>query len=131
MLGHLGVNVSDLDVARTYYSALMPALGFDLFFDAGDEFAYRPAGGKRGTFLFFYRALEDGSYSRHRAGLQHLAFTVPDRHSVHGAFDTALALGSREVHAPRAWPEYPPPYFAAFGLDPFGFMLEAVCHHDR
>ena len=43
----------------------------------------------------------------------------------------ALSLGSREVHAPQNWPLYPPPYFAAFWLDPFGFVLEAVCYHDR
>jgi hypothetical protein len=24
---------------------------------------------------------------------------------------------------------YPPPYYATFWLDPFGMMLEAVCHH--
>jgi hypothetical protein len=28
-------------------------------------------------------------------------------------------------------PQYPQPYFAMFWLDPWGFMLEAVCHHDR
>ncbi len=32
---------------------------------------------------------------------------------------------------PQEWPQYPPPYFATFWLDPFGIMLEAVCHHDR
>jgi hypothetical protein len=35
------------------------------------------------------------------------------------------------LHAPQEFPEYAPPYFATFWLDPFGFMLEAVCHHDR
>jgi len=35
------------------------------------------------------------------------------------------------VRAPQAFPQYPPPYYATFWLDPFGFMLEAVCHHDR
>jgi hypothetical protein len=56
----------------------MPALGYEEFLAAADEFAYQPAGGKRGTFLFF-------------------------------------------------WPNY----FATLWLDPFGFMIEAVCHHDR
>ena len=131
MLGHLGINVPNLDLARSYYGALMPLFDFELFLDATDEFAYMPAGGKRGTFLFFYPASESTPYSRHDAGLQHLAFMVPSRQRVDDAYQTALRLGSREVHAPRAWPQYPPPYFAAFWLDPFGFMLEAVCHHDR
>jgi catechol 2,3-dioxygenase-like lactoylglutathione lyase family enzyme len=132
MLGHLGLNVPDLDEARAYYGELMPALGFAPFVDADDQFAYMPAGGKRGTFLFFYPAADDdGRYSRHRSGLQHLAFMVPTRQAVHDAHALALRLGSEELHPPQEWPQYPPPYFAAFWLDPFGFMIEAVCHHDR
>jgi hypothetical protein len=74
MLGHIGLNVPDLTVAKTYHDALMPLLGFELFLDASDEFAFMPAHGKRGTYLFFY---------------------------------------------------------GTFWHDPFGFMLEAVCHYDR
>jgi catechol 2,3-dioxygenase-like lactoylglutathione lyase family enzyme len=131
MLGHLGLNVPDLDAARAYYGELLPAFGFDLFVDAADQFAYMPAGGKRGTFLFFYPAADDGPFSRHRSGLQHLAFMVPTRQAVHDVHGLARRLGSEVVHPPQAWPQYPPPYFAAFWLDPFGFMIEAVCHHDR
>jgi catechol 2,3-dioxygenase-like lactoylglutathione lyase family enzyme len=49
VLGHLGINVADLRAAKTYYDAVMPVLGFDEFFAAADEFAYRPAGGKPGS----------------------------------------------------------------------------------
>jgi hypothetical protein len=56
---------------------------------------------------------------------------VPDRQSVIEVHQVALGLGSREVHAPQEWPQYPPPYFSSFWLDPFGFMIEAVCHHGR
>jgi catechol 2,3-dioxygenase-like lactoylglutathione lyase family enzyme len=131
MLGHLGINVPNLDVARSYYGAVMPLLDFELFFDAADEFAYMPAGGKRGTFLFFYPASGSAAYSRNDVGLQHLAFVLPTRQRVRDVHGTALSLGSQEIHAPQDWPQYPPPYFAAFWMDPFGFMLEAVCHHDR
>jgi catechol 2,3-dioxygenase-like lactoylglutathione lyase family enzyme len=131
MLGHLGINVPDLPAARSYYGALMPLLDFELFVDAVDQFAYMPAAGKRGTVLFFYPAAEPAPFSRAEPGLQHLAFMVPTRQRVHDVHSTALALGSDEVHAPQNWPQYRPPYFAAFWLDPFGFMLEAVCHHDR
>lgn len=56
---------------------------------------------------------------------------VPTRDAVSQAYRLALSLGSEPVHQPRDWPEYPPPYHAAFWLDPFGVMLEAVCHRDR
>src|SRR2546428_263686 len=69
MLGHLGVNVRDLAQAKAYYDVLMPLLGFEPYLAAADQFAYRPAGGKPGTYLFFYPALAVGDYSRHRPGL--------------------------------------------------------------
>lgn len=131
MLGHLGVNVPDLAEAKRYYDQLMPLVGFESFLDAEDEFAYKPASGKRGTFLFFYPAQSAAGHSRHATGLQHLAFMVPTRSSVRGVHDWAANHRSEVLIEPREFPQYPPPYFATFWLDPFGFMLEAVCHHDR
>jgi catechol 2,3-dioxygenase-like lactoylglutathione lyase family enzyme len=64
MLGHLGVNVPDLLAARRYYGALLPLVDFEPFFDAADEFSYRPADGKPGTYLFFYPATQPGSIRR-------------------------------------------------------------------
>ncbi len=131
MLGHLGVNVPDLDLARTYYGEIMPLLGYEPCFDADDEFAFMPADGKRGTYLFFYPALEASPFSRRQPGLQHLAFMVPTRTAVTKIHERVMKLGSEVVHEPQEFPQYPPPYYATFWLDPFGFMVEAVCHHDR
>jgi catechol 2,3-dioxygenase-like lactoylglutathione lyase family enzyme len=131
VLGHLGVNVLDLAAAKRYYDELMPLLQFETFLEAEDEFAYRPANGKPGTYVFFYPSQDASDYSRHGTGLQHLAFTVPTRTAVHDVHRRAMELGSEVLHAPQEWPQYPLPYFAAFWLDPFGIMLEAVCHHDR
>jgi catechol 2,3-dioxygenase-like lactoylglutathione lyase family enzyme len=131
VLGHLGINVPDLALAKRYYDRLLPQLGFEEFLSGPDEFAYRPAGGKPGTYLFVYAATEPSDYSRHRTGLQHLAFMVPTRAAVDDIHRLATELRSTVVHPPQAFPQYPPPYYATFWLDPFGFMLEAVCHHDR
>jgi catechol 2,3-dioxygenase-like lactoylglutathione lyase family enzyme len=135
MLGHLGINVPDLATAKHYYDAIMPLLGFDRHLDGADEFAYRPAGGKPGTYLFVYPATVTSTYSRHQTGLQHLAFMVRTRTAVKDVHVTVRALeqrfGGRVVHEPQVFPAYPQPYFATFWLDPWGLMLEAVCHHDR
>lgn len=131
MIGHLGLNVSDLAAAQQYYDRLLPALDFETFFVADGEAAYRPAGGKPGTFLFLYASEETGDYSRHRTGLQHLAFMVPTRSRVDEVHRLVQELGSEVVLSPREFPQYPPPYYATFWLDPHGFMLEAVCHHAR
>ena len=96
-----------------------------------DEIAYRPANGKPGTYLFLYGRLADGTYSRHAVGLQHLAFMVPTRTRVREVHDLVLRLGSEVIEPPRPFPQYLPPYFATFWHDPNGFVLEAVCHHDR
>jgi len=131
VLGHIGINVPDLDAARSYYDEIMPLLGFEPFVSHHDEFAYKPAANKRGTYLFVYPASHAGDYSRHRTGLQHLAFMVPTRGSVRALHELVVALGNEVLHSPQEFPQYPPPYFATFWLDPFGIMLEAVCHHDR
>jgi catechol 2,3-dioxygenase-like lactoylglutathione lyase family enzyme len=131
MLGHLGVNVPDMAAAKRYYDRLMPAVGFEEFLSADDQFAYRPAGGKPGTFLFFYPATDDGSYSRHAVGLQHLAFMVKTRSAVHAVHRLVTDMGDKVLYEPQNFPQYPPPYFATFWLDPFGLMLEAVCHYER
>ena len=132
MIGHLGINVADIDIAKSYYGSLMPALGFDVFLDTDDTIAYRPAGARPGTFLFIYQATDrSGDYSHHRTGLQHLAFMVPSRAGVAEVHRLVVDLGSEVVHGPQDFPQYPPPYHACFWHDPFGFLLEAVCHHDR
>ncbi|RLU87524.1 extradiol dioxygenase [Streptomyces griseocarneus] len=132
MIGHLGINVPDLRAAVAYYDRVLPLLGFETFFGNAAQHAYRPADGKRGTYLFLYESKDAAdTYSRHRTGLQHLAFMVRTRGRVREVAAAAAALGSEIVHPPQEFPEYPPPYYAVFWTDPHGFLLEAVCHHDR
>jgi hypothetical protein len=33
------------------------------------------------------------------------------------------------LHAPKEWPEYRAGYYGAFGRDPDGNNIEAVCRH--
>jgi catechol 2,3-dioxygenase-like lactoylglutathione lyase family enzyme len=131
VLGHIGVNVPDLERARSYYAEIMPLLDFEPFVNDDDQFAYRPAENKRGTYLFVYPSQQESAFSRHSTGLQHLAFMVPTRRSVRHVHECVIALGSEVLHAPREFPEYAPPYYATFWLDPFAIMLEAVCHYDQ
>src|SRR2546423_1108934 len=113
-LGHLGINVADLARAKTYYDALMPLVGFEPFFATDDQFSYRPAAGKPGTFLFFYPALESGDSSRHRPGLQHLAFIVKTRAAVHEAHAWAVDRDAPVLHPPQEFPQYHEGYYATF-----------------
>lgn len=130
-IGHIGLNVPDQPEAKNYYNEVLPLVGYEPFFDNETEFSYMPASAKRGAYVFFYQAEQDGQYSRQRSGLQHLAFMVPTRSAVHNVNTAVVRLGGEVLHPPQEFPQYPPPYFATFWLDPFGIMLEAVCHHDR
>ena len=131
MLGHLGINVADLAAAKAYYDQLVDLVDFESFLADADQFAYRPAGGRPGTYLFFYPAPHGGAYDADATGLQHLAFIVRTRSAVDAVHQRAVQLGSPVLHHPQVFPQYPQPYYATFWRDPFGLMLEAVCHHDR
>jgi catechol 2,3-dioxygenase-like lactoylglutathione lyase family enzyme len=76
VLGHVGMNVPNLGGAQAYYNDLLPLLGLEMFFSADDQCAYRPAGGKPGTYLFLYPAADPTPYSRDKTGLQHLALML-------------------------------------------------------
>ncbi|MDX6285263.1 MAG: hypothetical protein QOG53_748 [Frankiales bacterium] len=127
-IGHIGLNVADLDAAKAYYDQVMPLLGYEEFFSTAEEFSFRPVDAKPGTFLFFYLTQEPGDYSRHRVGLQHLAFIVPSQAAVDAAHDHVAQLGNEVLFAPQEFPQYHPGYYATFWIDPFGHMLEAVHH---
>jgi catechol 2,3-dioxygenase-like lactoylglutathione lyase family enzyme len=128
MIGHVCVNVPDLAAAKPYYDELMALVDFEPYLAAPDQFAYCPANGKPGTYLFFYPALDTGVYSRHRPGLQHLAFMVRTKAEVEAVHEWARAQGAEVLFEPQEFPQYPPPYYATFWLSPEGFLLEAVCH---
>lgn len=129
-IGHLGLNVYDLPAAKAYYDALMPQVGFEPFFASDRQFSYRPADGKIGTMLFFYRADEPG-YDRRNEGLQHLAFIVKTRSEVDAIHAWVVAQGGTTIREPQELPQYHDGYYATFWQDPRGFLLEVVCHRDH
>jgi catechol 2,3-dioxygenase-like lactoylglutathione lyase family enzyme len=124
-IDHIGLGVPDVDAARAYYDELMPLFGFVREWEVG----YR-ATDWYGAQIFLYPAIEDGDYSRHRVGLQHLSFQVPDRAAVHRVHEWAKAQGHEIVHEPQLFPMYHPRFYATFFLDRHGFMLEAVTYED-
>ena len=109
LLDHTGVGVPDLAAAMAYYDELMPILGLKHWFptSADGSFNYGPDGAG-GSQLFFYQAIEPGTYSQHRTGLQHIAFMVATRAivargvpvgSVAGCGDPPRARGIPRVRA--------------------------------
>lgn len=122
-IDHVGLGVPDVDVARAYYDEFMPLVGFVRQWGTG----YR-ATDWYGAQIFLYPVVEDGGYSRHRIGLQHISFHVATRAEVHRVFEWAKARGHEVVHEPRLFPEYNERFYATFFLDMHGFMLETVTY---
>jgi catechol 2,3-dioxygenase-like lactoylglutathione lyase family enzyme len=122
---HLGLGVPDVEKAKAYYDELMPLLGFVREWQSG----YRPADWQ-GAQIFLYPALEDGRYSRHGVGLQHISFSVPARSDVHRVYQWAKGRGHRVLHEPKLFPEYHRRFYATFFLDMHDFMVEAVTYEE-
>ncbi len=122
-IDHVGLGVPDVDAARAYYDEFMPLVGFVREWETG----YR-ATDWYGAQIMLYPTLEDGDYSRHRVGLQHISFQVPTRANVHRVYEWAKERGHEIVHEPKLFPEYHEHFYATFFLDMHGFMLEAVTY---
>ena len=126
-IDHIGIGVPDLAAAKEFYDEFMAVVGFREWFPADEsQFNYGPDGAL-GTQIFFYNAKKPAGYARHGIGLQHLAFKVPSRASVHEAHRWAIDHDAEVIHQPRPFPEYGE-HYATYFLDPHGIMLEVVCH---
>ena len=122
-IDHIGLGVPDVEAARAYYDEFLPLAGFV----RQGENGYRPSDWN-GAQIFLYPTLEDGDYSRHRTGLQHLSFHVPTRSEVVRIYEWAKGRGHQILHEPRLFAEYHERFYATFFLDLHGFMLEAVTY---
>jgi catechol 2,3-dioxygenase-like lactoylglutathione lyase family enzyme len=121
MLDHVSLQVGDLEASATFYEAVLPALGGARIMSYGDQIGYGVGG--QPTFWIGRANPANGAHTD-----VHVAFSAPDRASVRGWFDAAVATGAEVLHRPGVWPEYHPSYYGAFVRDPDGNNVEAVCH---
>ena len=119
---HFGLGVPDIAKAKAFYDEFMPLVGYIPQFGTG----YVPRDWN-GAQIFLYPTKEEGTYSRLRIGLQHIAFLVNTRAEVRRVHDWAKERGQVIVREPKANPRYGENYYSTYFLDPHGFMLEVVC----
>jgi catechol 2,3-dioxygenase-like lactoylglutathione lyase family enzyme len=120
MLDHLSIQCASVEASRSFYDAVLAALGGSRVMDFGPVTGY----GRDGMPTFWVGPLTTGEPNRE----VHIAFTAADRAAVRNFFDAAVAQGAEVLHEPRVWPEYHPNYYGAFVRDPDGNNVEAVCH---
>jgi catechol 2,3-dioxygenase-like lactoylglutathione lyase family enzyme len=102
MLDHLGLDVSDYDRSKAFYTAALEPLGWEVLMEPVPSAC--GFGGTQDQKPFFW------IYDRENVNEGvHVAFGAPDG-----------GPGVREIYHPN--------YYGAFVLDPDGNNVEAVCH---
>ena len=114
LIDHVHIVVSDLEISRVFYRAVLESIGRSLNNDDVHDFG--------SDELFVSKINQNSKLSR-----IHLAFQVPDRKTVERFYQTALTAGGVDNGPPRER-TYHPGYYAAFVLDPDGNNIEAVFH---
>ncbi len=122
MINHVGIQVADMALSRSFYETFFGPLGISVMFDYGEAigFASDP------TQSSFWLSGAEGPETREI----HLAFTAGSRATVDAVHDAGVAAGVEVLHAPRVFPEYHENYYAVFIRDPDGHNVEAVNHHE-
>ena len=124
---HVFLSVRDLDRSRSFYTALMPRLGYPGvweqegvpvvgFFGSGGSFWIKQADLR-------YRG---ETFSKDRVGLCEVAFRAESRAQVDALARDVESFGGAIIDPPREYPEYVPGYYAVFFADPDGIKLELV-----
>lgn len=127
MLSHVHMGTHDFGRALTFYSAVLPLLGWrQRFVDESRPWAgWQPAGQERPLFLI--GAPFDGE--PHAAGNgQMTALLAPSRAAVDLFYEAALAHGGTDEGPPGLRPQYHAKYYGAYVRDPDGNKLCVCCH---
>jgi catechol 2,3-dioxygenase-like lactoylglutathione lyase family enzyme len=126
LLDHASISVRDLESARTFYDAVMRALGCEKVYDRSGALGYGArcsTAEPMHTFLAIYLS-RDANVDDKR----HWCFKAESQSQVRDFYDAALANGGTCDGPPGLRPHYHASYYAAFVRDPHGNRVEAVCH---
>ncbi|WP_410012986.1 VOC family protein [Sodalis sp. C49] len=119
---HLVISVSDIAVAKKFYSGLFTFLGFDVM----DEMPAAMGWSNGTTRFWIYQADEQGKkhpYRKGDVGFHHYAWSLNSRRDV-DELQAWLEHNGASIVDPAG--EYYADYYAVFFLDPDGLKLEGM-----
>ena len=121
MIGYVTVGADDLDAARRFYDALLPALGYGLEVGPdGLSYALSVAEGARPVLPDFYvKPPHDGQPVSVGNGAM-TAFEARDQAQVRALHAAALAAGGRDEGAPGFRAAYGSRFYVFYLRDPQG-----------
>ncbi|MFP5390779.1 MAG: VOC family protein [Gammaproteobacteria bacterium] len=125
MIDHIGLSVSDFEMAKRFYAAALAPLNMSLLmeFPASVTGSVDVAGFGEAPKPEFW--VQTGGKAAPRL---HIAFRASSRAVVDAFWHAAIAAGGTDNGAPGLRPHYHPNYYGAFIIDPDGHNIEAVCH---
>ena len=117
-IDHLWIGVRDLSSSARFYGLIARHTGLreGRRWDEGVQF--------RGAWATL-SLVSDGRAPTENL---HVAFPAPDRETVQGFHEAAIASGHRDHGGPGERPEWHQGYYGAFVLDPDGTNVESVFH---
>ena len=122
---HLQIGTDAFNVAKKFYGALLPALGFDAVFEKEDSFGYQREGFE--VILVKAKSTSDDLWDgERRVGFDHLALNAESRAKVDECAKLLDELGAEIDDAPAVVPEYGEDYYALWVRDPSGLRIEVV-----
>ena len=122
---HLQIGTDAFNVAKKFYGALLPALGFDSVFEKDDSFGYQRDGFE--VILIKAKSTADDLWDgERRVGFDHLALNADSRAKVDECAKLLDELGAEIDDAPAIVPEYGDDYYALWVRDPSGLRIEVV-----
>jgi glyoxylase I family protein len=125
-IDHLMINCNDYAAAISFYSWLMPQIGYSQtasFDQPAPLTGWFGAGGS----IWVSESAKDGrqSFSKERVGLREIAFRAENRAQIDTLATQIEAHGGKILDAPREY-DYVPGYYSVFFADPDGIKLELV-----
>ena len=121
---HADVRVSNLEMSRSLFSALLPAMGFTRVVEDADSLSFQHPDDTREPF---FGVIVD---SEHQPNGTRLAFRAEGRGDVDRLAAIALHAGAQAYEAPALCEEYSPSYYATFFEDRDGNKFE-ICYRER
>ncbi len=119
---HIDLRVRNHEEAWTFYSKILPAIGFEKG-NRGKSWSGYDADGQLPNRPWFGFTEEKD----HRPNSNRIAFWAESRERVDAIAEVVRDAGAGNVSGPKACPDYSPSYYAVFFEDPSGNRLE-VCY---
>lgn len=125
IVGHVGIEVSNLGNSKTFYKALFGGLGFKTIMDTEDG-----AGFSNQNFQIWLgasqkpRVKRDAPTGEEFVVADHLAILVPGKETVDAAEKTMKKNGFKALFPCEEHPQFEPGYYAVSFCDPDNYVTE-------